>query len=565
MRGIPRPLFGRANGAVPVVSWGISALRVWARLFSRNQDTETMPTLIEMYDTTLRDGAQGPGVKFSSDDQLRVVRALDALGIRYIEGGQPGSNPKAVELFQRTKDMDLKVAKMAAFGSTRNPKSTVEDDANIQALLSAETEIITIFAKSSRFQATEILRVSLEENLKIVEESVAYLRAQKRRVFLDAEHFFDGFFDDNEYALAVLERGFAAGAEALVLCDTNGGRLPHEIAAATKAVHARLPKAVIGIHTHNDGGCAVANTFASVMEGATHVQGTMNGYGERTGNVDLCSVIPGLQLKMGYEVITPEQLEKLSYTSHLVAELANMTPRDHQPYVGRDAFTHKGGMHADAVRKHKASYEHINPELIGNRTHIAVSEVSGRSSLTQKAVEFNINLDRDTPETKKILEQVKDLENEGYEFEGADASLELLMRRAMGQYKPFFETRAFHVSVNHHENNGRILSEATVKLAFPDGSEAHTAAEGEGPVDALNKALRKALETPYPQLADVRLEDYKVRILDGKLATRAKTRVLIESSDKSTSWNTVGVSENIITASFHALIDSIEYKLLTAK
>lgn len=521
-----------------------------------------MSTLIEMYDTTLRDGAQGPGVKFSSDDQLRVVRALDALGIRYIEGGQPGSNPKAVELFARAKDMDLKHAKMAAFGSTRNPKSTVEDDSNIQALLSAETEIVTIFAKSSRFQAREILRVSLEENLKIVEESVAYLRAQKRRVFLDAEHFFDGFFDDNEYALSVLEAGFRAGAEALVLCDTNGGRLPHEIAAATRAVRLRLPGAVIGIHTHNDSGCAVANTFASVMEGATHVQGTMNGYGERTGNVDLCSVIPGLQLKMGYAVISAEQLGKLSYTAHFVAELANMVPRDHQPYVGRDAFTHKGGMHADAVRKHKSSYEHIDPALIGNHTHIAVSEVSGRSSLTQKAAEFNIDLGRDTPEIKTILEKVKALENDGYEFEGADASLELLMRRAMGHYQPFFATEAFHVSVNHREGNGKILSEATVKLAFPDGTVAHTAAEGDGPVDALNKALRKALEEPYPALREVKLEDYKVRILDGKLATRAKTRVLIESSDKGSSWNTVGVSENIITASFHALVDSIEYKLL---
>lgn len=521
-----------------------------------------MSKLIEMYDTTLRDGAQGPGVKFSSDDQLRVVRALDDLGIRYIEGGQPGSNPKAVELFQRAKDMDLKHAKMAAFGSTRNPKSSVEDDSNIQALLSADTEIITIFAKSSRFQAQEILRVSLEENLTIVDESVAYLRAQKRRVFLDAEHFFDGFFDDAEYALAVLERGFLAGAEALVLCDTNGGRLPHEIAAATRAVVARLPKAVVGIHTHNDSGCAVANTFASVQEGATHVQGTMNGYGERTGNVDLCSVIPGLQLKMGYAVISTEQLEKLSYTSHFVAELANMTPRDHQPYVGRDAFTHKGGMHADAVRKHKSSYEHVNPTLFGNHTHIAVSEVSGRSSLTQKAAEFNLDLGRDTPEIKAILETVKALENEGYEFEGADASLELLMRRAMGHYQPFFTTRSFHVSVNHREGDSQILAEATVKLEFPDGTTSHTVAEGTGPVDALNQALRKALEGPYPSLKEVRLEDYKVRILDGKLATRAKTRVLIESADKASDWHTVGVSDNIITASFHALVDSIEYKLL---
>jgi len=515
-----------------------------------------------MYDTTLRDGAQGPGVKFSSEDQLRVVRALDQLGIAYIEGGQPGSNPKAVELFERAKDMDLKHAKMAAFGSTRNPKSAVEDDSNIKALLSAETEIITIFAKSSVNHATEILRVTLEENLKIVEESVAYLKAQGRRVFLDAEHFFDGYFEDSEYALTVLERGWLAGAEVLILCETNGGRLPHEIAAATRAVRARLPKAQVGIHTHNDSGCAVANTLAAVIEGAVHVQGTINGYGERTGNVDLLTVIPNLQLKMGYSVLTPEQLGRLTHTSHLIAELANMTPRDHQPYTGRDAFTHKGGMHADAVRKQKASYEHINPELVGNRTHIAVSEVSGRSSLTQKAVEFGIQLERDTPEAATILNQVKALENEGYEFEGADASLELLMRKAKGECPSFFVTEAFHVSVNHRATEAQILSEATVKLRFPDGSISHTAAEGEGPVDALNKALRRALEGMYPELRDVRLEDYKVRILDGKLATRAKTRVLIESSDNDSSWNTVGVSENIISASYYALLDSIEYKLL---
>ena len=523
-----------------------------------------MAQRIEMYDTTLRDGAQGPGVKFSSDDQLRVVQALDALGIMYIEGGQPGSNPKAVELFERARDMDLKQAKMAAFGSTRNPKSAVEDDANIKALLSAQTEIVTIFAKSSPSHAEEVLRVSLDENLKLVEESVAYLKSEGRRVFLDAEHFFDGYFEDAEYALNVLECGWKAGAEVLILCETNGGRLPHEIAEATRAVRQRLGDAAIGVHTHNDSGCAVANSLAAVQEGATHVQGTINGYGERTGNVDLCSVIPNLQLKMGYEVITPEQLQQVTYTSHVVAELANMIPRDHAPFTGRDAFTHKGGMHADAVRKKKASYEHIDPELVGNATHIAVSEVSGRSSLMQKAVEFGIELDRDKPETKQILLQVKEMESQGYEFEGADASLELIMRKAIGSYQNFFTTQAFHTHINYAAD-GAMQSEATVKLELPDGTVLHTVSEGDGPVDALNKALRKSLEPIYPELASVHLEDYKVRILDGQLATRARTRVLIESSDDDRSWDTVGVSENIISASYRALVDSIEYKILCSR
>lgn len=524
-----------------------------------------MATRIEMYDTTLRDGAQGPGIKFSSEDQLQVVRALDDLGIRYIEGGQPGSNPKAAELFQRTRDMQLANAKMVAFGSTRHPKAAVDADENIKALLSAETEIVTIFAKTHVLHATEILRVSLEENLRLVDESVRYLIAQGRRVFLDAEHYFDGFFYDPEYALSVIECGQRAGAECIVLCETNGGRLPHEVAQATRAAVHRLPGAAIGIHTHNDSGCAVANSLAAVLEGATQVQGTINGYGERTGNVDLLTVMANLQLKMGYDVVTPEQLAKLTHVSHLIAELANMTPRDHQPFVGRDAFTHKGGMHADAVRKVKASYEHIDPALVGNRTHVAVSEVSGRSSLTQKAEEFGLQLDRDSDAAKNILQQVKDLENQGYEFEGADASLELIMRKAMGRDCNFFKTLSYHTSVNNPGDGRPVLAEATVKLAFPDGTVEHTAAEGDGPVDALNRALRKALESRYPELKEVRLEDYKVRILDGKLATRAKTRVLIESADEGGVWNTVGVSENIITASYLALVDSIEYKLLQTR
>jgi len=522
-------------------------------------------TRIETYDTTLRDGAQGPGVKFSAGDQLLVVQKLDALGLTYIEGGQPASNPKAVELFRRVKDIPLAHAKLAAFGSTRHPKTSVEHDVNLQALLDAGTEVVTIFGKSSPRHASEILGVSLERNLKLIEESVVYLHAHGRRVFLDAEHFFDGYLEDPEYALSILERAWGAGAEALVLCDTNGGRLPHEISAATAAARARVPQAKLGIHTHNDTGCAVANAVAAVMAGAVHVQGTINGYGERTGNLNLCTVIPNLQLKLGYDVLTPEQLARLTHVSHFVAEMANMGPRDHAPYVGRDAFTHKGGMHADAVRKVKASYEHIDPGIVGNVTHVAVSELSGRSSLIQKAAELGLALERDTPETKRILARIKELESEGFEFEGADASLELIMRKATGRYRTFFTMISFHARVNQLTFDAPGVSEATVKLALPDGSLQHTVSEGHGPVDALNNALRKALEGQYPELRDVHLEDYKVRILDGKLATRAKTRVLIESTDGQTFWSTVGVSENIITASYMALLDSIEYKLLRSR
>ena len=520
---------------------------------------------IEIYDTTLRDGAQGPGVKFSADDQLRVVQALDTLGIRYIEGGQPGSNPKAVELFRRAADLDLKTAEMAAFGSTRHAKSAVEDDANVKALLKANTRVVTIFAKTSALHVREILGVTLEENLALIEETVAYLTAHKRAVFFDAEHFFDAYAEDAAYALLVLETALNAGAASLQLCETNGGRLPFEVEAATAAVRKKFPRAVIGIHTHNDSGCAVANALAAVRAGATQVQGTINGYGERTGNADLCTIIPNLQLKMGCTVFHPEQLARLTRKSHLIAELANMTPRDHAPYVGRDAFTHKGGMHADAVRKCKVSYEHIDPTLVGNQTRVAVSEVSGRSSLMQKAAELGINLERNDPSTKEILSRVKDLENEGYEFEGADASLDLLMRKATGRFESSFKLVAYHARVNQVSPGVEPVSEATVKVQLPNGHIEHTVAEGHGPVDALNVALRKALRDTYPEIADVHLEDYKVRILDGKLATSAKTRVLIESSDAEESWSTVGVSENIITASCMALVDSLEYKLLRVR
>ncbi|MFP6584538.1 MAG: citramalate synthase [Candidatus Hydrogenedentota bacterium] len=520
-----------------------------------------MSNTIDIYDVTLRDGAQGPGIKFSSEDQVRVVKALDDFGVAYIEGGQPGSNPKAVELFERTRDMDLKNAKMTAFGSTRYPKTTVEDDENLKALLSAKTEVVTIFAKSSVTQAKEILRVSLDDNLTIISESVAYLIDQGVRVMVDGEHFFDGYFEDADYALACMEASWNAGAENLILCDTNGGRLPHEIQKAIKAVRAKLPDTPLGIHAHNDSGCATANSLIAIQEGVVQLQGTINGYGERTGNANLCTIIPSLQLKMGYDLVSDENLEGLAHLSHLVAELANMTPRDSAPFIGRNAFTHKGGMHADAVRKMKSSYEHIDPTLVGNTTHIPVSEVSGRSSLIEKAAELGITLEKQDPKTKAILQKVKDLENEGLEFEGADASLELLMRKTIGDFFSYFKLEDFRVTVVQRGSENRARAEAMVKLSLPDGTEMHTVSDGQGPVDALDQALRKALIGNYPELERLHLEDYKVRILDSHAATSAKTRVLIESSDGEESWYTVGISENIIDASYQALVDSIEYML----
>lgn len=526
-----------------------------------------MSQRVEIYDVTLRDGAQGSGVKFSQEDQLRIVRELDAFGVSYIEGGQPASNPKAADLFARVGDMELDQAKLAAFGSTRHPKSSVENDANVQALLDAETEVVTVFAKAWPLHVAEVLRISLDENLTLIDETVRYLKSHGRRVFFDAEHFFDGYAADAAYAMNVLECAANAGAEVLVLCDTNGGRLPWEVADAVAVVRHKLPDAAVGIHAHNDTGCGAANSLNAVRAGATHVQGTFNGYGERTGNANLCTIIPDLQLKMGATVVSPDQLAALTHLSHLFAELANMAPSETDPFVGRFAFTHKGGMHADAMRKHRATYEHIDPALVGNRTHVAVSELSGRSSLLQKASELGIELRRDMPQTKAILERIKEMEREGYEFEGADASLELLMRKATGEYRTFFTLQGYHVSVSRHSHAGASYSEATatVKLDLPDGTQMHTAGEGYGPVDALNVALRRALEGIYSELRTVRLEDYKVRILDAQAATRAKTRVLIESTDGEDTWNTVGVSENIITASYEALVDSIEYKLLRTR
>lgn len=518
---------------------------------------------IQLYDTTLRDGAQGPRVKFSPDDQIKIVRELDALGIHFIEGGWPASNPKAQELFVRCRDLELENASLTAFGSTCHPKYAPEDDPNLAALIETEAPITTIFSKSSPLHATQVLRITLEKNIELIRQSVSFLADQGRRVFLDAEHFFDAYKADSAYALATLEAGHAAGAEIVILCDTNGGCLPWEIEEITKTVITHLPGAPIGIHTHNDSGCGAANALAGIRAGAVHVQGTINGYGERTGNANLIPIIAGLQLKMGLHVVTPEQLARLTHLSHLVAEFANLAPNDADPYVGRDAFTHKAGIHANAVTKVKESYEHIDPSLVGNRTTISVSEMAGRSNLQRKAAEFGIKLDREGGDAKAVLARIKDLESEGYEFEAADASLKLLIMKTLGRYESRFELLDYRVSVATVDGQGE-LSEGTVKVKLPDGSLQHTVAEGHGPVDALNQALRKALMPTYPALQALHLEDYKVRILDAKAATAATTRVLITSSDEDQSWDTIGVSENIITASCQALLDSIEYKLMIA-
>jgi 2-isopropylmalate synthase len=513
---------------------------------------------IEVYDTTLRDGTQGAGIVFSLEDQLEIVRKLDALGVKYIEGGQPGSNPKAAAFFRKVKELRLNNAVVTAFGSTCHPRKSARDDPNIAALLKAGTEVVTIFGKSSDFHVRKVLGVSLKKNLELIEQSIAYLKKKGRRVIYDAEHFFDGFISRPDYALKTLAVAQDAGAETIVLCDTNGGTMPSGVRTIVGEVRDAV-KVKLGAHMHNDCGMAVANTIAAVDEGATHVDGTINGYGERCGNADLCVVIPNIQLKLGLHCVSEEQLRMLAQTAHYVSELANVVPNDQQPFVGRNAFTHKGGMHIHGVQKARQAYEHIDPEIVGNRRHVLVSELSGRSGVAQKARELGIELDKKHPETHKLLEKLKKLEQDGYQFEAAEASFQLLLRKATGKHRTFFDLAGFRVIVEKRE--GQPISEATIKVIV-DGKEEHTAADGNGPVDALDHALRKALEKFYPDLKEMHLSDFKVRVLDAQSGTAAKTRVLIESSDATSTWRTVGVSENILEASYQALVDSIEYKLL---
>jgi len=518
--------------------------------------------MIQIYDTTLRDGTQREGISLSCADKLRIAVRLDQLGVAFIEGGWPGSNPKDAEFFERARDMPWQHAIIAAFGSTCRVHGAPEDDANIRALLDSGATVCTVVGKTWTLHVKEVLRASLDENLRIIEESLAYLRAAGRRVIYDAEHFFDGYKADAAYALETLRAAERGGAETLVLCDTNGGSLPWEIAQIVSEVKAAV-KRPLGIHTHNDGECAVANSLAAVRAGAIQVQGTINGYGERCGNANLCSLIPDLELKLGKPCLPKGNLRMLTEVSHFVAEVANLAPDEHQPYVGRSAFAHKGGLHVAAMRHNQATYQHVEPSLVGNRSRVVVSELSGRGNLLSKAEEYGLDATADGEVLAELLSMIKQLEAEGFSFEAADASVAMMMKRRQPDYQPPFELIDFLVNVEHRQGRG-IFSEAAVKVRV-NGEVYHTAAEGNGPVNALDAALRKALTPIYPQLADFHLADYKVRILDGEHGTAATTRVLIDTRNGSRRWSTVGASTNIIEASWRALADSVEYGLTLNK
>lgn len=516
-------------------------------------------TKVVAYDSTLRDGAQAQGVSFSVEDKIKIVEKLDELGIGYIEAGNPGSNPKDLEFFARVGALKLKHAKIIAFGSTRKVGIKAEDDKNLQSLLQANTEAVAIFGKSWDYQVTNILRTTLDENLRMIYDTIRFLKQQGKEVVFDAEHFFDGYKANADYALKTLAAAADAGADTLCLCDTNGGTFPHEIANVTREVCDRF-SVQIGIHCHNDSEMAVANSVAAVRAGARQVQGTINGIGERCGNANLVSIIPNLQLKLGMDCIPADNMAHLTATARFVSEVANVAFNDKAPYVGNDAFSHKGGMHIDAVSKNPVSYEHVNPAQVGNTRHILVSEVAGRSALLAKMKTIDASLDKDSPDTKRVLEHLKALEHEGYQFESAESSFHLLVCKLLGKYQPFFDLKEYKVIINEPSVNG-INSSAMIKIAVGEQEEI-TAAEGDGPVNALDKAVRKALERFYPAIMEVKLTDYKVRVLDSDKASAAKVRVLIESADHNENWTTVGVSTDIIDASWRALIDSIEYKLM---
>ena len=513
---------------------------------------------VQLFDTTLRDGTQSEGLSLSVEDKLKIARILDGFGIHYIEGGYPGSNPKDVEFFQRAKSLNLRHAKLTAFGMTRKAGGRAEEDPILRALVDAQTPVVCVVGKSWTLHVTEVLGTTLDENLAMIRDSVAYLKQQGREVVYDAEHFFDGFRADRAYALATLKAAADAGADWLALCDTNGGTLPSTIAEVVTAVRAAVPTR-LGIHTHNDSDLAVANALSAVEAGCLMVQATINGWGERCGNANLISIIPALQLKMGRRCVPDENLARLTDLSRTVSEIANIRPRAHQPYVGRSAFAHKGGMHVAAVEKVAASYEHVPPERVGNARHIVVSELSGRGNIRMRAGELGIDL---RGAEKTLLERVKDLESQGYQFEAAEGSFELLGRRSKPDYAPPFEVLDV-VVISERRRGNSMFAEATVKLRI--GAETvHTVAEGEGPVHALDGAFHKALNPHFPLVRDVHLVDYKVRILDPEAATGARTRVLIEAGRGDDRWSTIGVSPNIIEASATALADAMELPLARA-
>jgi len=515
---------------------------------------------IQIYDTTLRDGCQAEDISLTLDDKLRIAERLDDFGIRYIEGGWPGSNPRDEAFFAEAAKLRLKQAQLAAFGSTGRAGVRASEDRNLTMLLRAKTPVITIFGKTWDLHVREGLRISKRANLELIHDSIRYLKQHADEVIFDAEHFFDGFRDNPAYAIECVTAAADAGADLVCLCDTNGGRLPADVVAGVEAVRAAIGTS-LGIHCHNDSELAVANSLTAVEHGAVQVQGTINGFGERCGNVNLCSVIANLQLKMGYEVVSPPNLRRLQELSHFVYELANLEPNKRQAYVGQSAFAHKGGVHVAAVQRNPLTYEHIDPGLVGNQQRVLVSDLSGRANILYKAKEFGVDLNSQDPTVRQLVERLKQLEHEGYQFEGAEASFELMMHRLLNGAPPPFRVRRFTVIDERRVHDGESLSEAVVEVEGPDGSSEFYAAVGNGPVHALDHALRKVLVKFYPQVKEVDLVDYKVRVLGTGKGTAAMVRVLIESSDGRDRWGTVGVSHNVIEASSQALVDSFEYKL----
>lgn len=513
---------------------------------------------VTIYDSTLRDGAQAQGISYTVEDKLKVVERLDRLGVAYIEAGNPGSNPKDLEFFERVRQLDLKNARLIAFGSTRRVNIAVEDDANVHSLLQAGTGSVALFGKSWDFQVTDILKTTLDENLRMIYDTVKYFKDRGREVVYDAEHFFDGYAANPDYTLRTLQAAADAGADSLCLCDTKGGFLPLDIFNITRLIVEKF-KVPIGIHCHNDNGMAVAGSITAVQAGATQVQGTMNGLGERCGNANLCTIIPNLQLKMGYSCIPEANMSDLTSAARAVSEIANVIHDERAPYVGNTAFAHKAGMHADAVSKNTAAYELIDPETVGNERVFLMSEVAGRTAVLNLINKVDPGITRDSKETRLVLEKLKEMEYEGYQYEGAESSFELIIRKFLGKYHPFFELREFKVIVNEPTMNS-VNSSAMIKIRVGEQEEI-TAAEGDGPVNALDNAVRKALVRFYPAISEMKLTDFKVRVLDSTSATAAKVRVLIESTDGRDKWTTIGVSTDIIEASWRALVDSIEYKL----
>ncbi len=519
----------------------------------------TTPRRIAAYDTTLRDGSQGEGLSFSVADKLRIAHKLDEFGMDYIEGGWPGSNPKDIEFFEQAPLLGLRHAKLVAFGSTRRPGRRADEDELLTQLVAAKTPVITIFGKTWDFHVTHALKVTLGENVAMIADSVAFLAKHVPEVIFDAEHFFDGYKHNPKYAIECLRAARDAGAAIAVLCDTNGGSLPHEVYEIVRTVIEQTGMPV-GIHPHDDSGCGVAVALEAVRAGASHVQGTVNGYGERCGNANLCSILPSLRLKMGLDCLLPNSLVHLTGLSQFVDEIANVTPHNRSPFVGRSAFAHKAGVHIDAVIKHRSTYEHVDPEWVGNTRRLLVSELSGSSTIVSKAAQHEVDLTKKSPETRAILRRVAEMERDGYSFEGAEASFEIILMQAVGTYRKLFDIVGFRVIVEKR-GTAEAVTEATVKLRV-DGVERLTVAEGDGPVHALDSALRKALTEFYPHLAGIRLTDFKVRVVNVRAGTAAKVRTIVDSSDGETQWSTIGVSENMIEASWHALVDGVVYGLL---